>query len=115
MVIIYSFSQAHLQENYLVYTNFNRNLRDSNKLITNLISDIQRQISSRVSDPCISHYLKGHGYIPLWVLNSILEISNALNIFRPRMRVIEEKQLLSYMGFPEEWRESLLKIKADNK
>ena len=43
------------------------------------------------------------------------EISNALNIFRPRMRVIEEKQLLSYMGFPEDWRESLLKIKADNK
>jgi hypothetical protein len=31
------------------------------------------------------------------------------------MRVIEEKQLLSYMGFPEDWRESLLKIKADNK
>lgn len=221
-LIAYSFSQAHPQENYLVYTNFNRNLRDSNKLITNLISDIQRQISSRVSDPCISHYLKEHGYIPLWVLNSILtlgtisnfykvmnqkerqeiskifkiqdnelenilmyitpirnfcahnnrlycyrtkkpltdlsihdelniprtsqakneyaygkrdlfaavlamktllsdmdfkkflkEINNALNIFRPRMRVIEEKELLSYMGFPEDWRESLLKIKTD--
>lgn len=39
-LIAYSFSQAHPQENYLVYTNFNRNLRDSNKLITNLISDI---------------------------------------------------------------------------
>ena len=37
-LIAYSFSQAHPQENYLVYTNFNRNLRDSNKLITNLIS-----------------------------------------------------------------------------
>ena len=57
-LIAYTFSQAHPQENYLVYTNFNRNLRDSNKLITNLISDIQRQISSRVSDPCISHYLR---------------------------------------------------------
>ena len=41
------------------------------------------------------------------------EINNALNIFRPRMRVIEEKELLSYMGFPEDWRESLLKIKTD--
>ena len=67
-LIAYSFSQAHPQENYLVYTNFNRNLRDSNKLITNLIFDIQCQIRSRVSDPCISHYLKAHEYIPLWGL-----------------------------------------------
>lgn len=219
-LIAYSFSQAHPQENYLIYTNFNRNLRDSNKLITNLISDIQRQISSRVSDPCISHYLKEHGYIPLWVLNSILtlgtisnfykvmnqkerqevskifkiqdnelenilmyitpirnfcahnnrlycyrtkrpltdlpihnalniprnseskneyiygkrdlfaavlamkillsdmefkkflkEINNALNILRPNMHVLKENELLSYMGFPENWRESLLRIK----
>lgn len=219
-LIAYSFSQAHQHENYLIYTNFNRNLKDSDKLITNLISDIQRQISNRVSDPCIAHYLKQHGYIPLWVLNNILtlgtisnfykvmnpkerqeiskifkiqdnelenilmyitpvrnfcahnnrlycyrtkrpltdlsihdklniprhsqskneynygkrdlfaavlamkvllsdmdfkkflkEINNALNIFRPRMCVMQEKDLLSYMGFPEDWRESLLKIK----
>ena len=219
-LIAYSFSQAHPQENYLIYTNFNRNMRDSDKLITNLISDIQRQISNRVSDPCISHYLKEHGYIPLWVLNSILtlgtisnfykvmnqkerqevskifkiqdnelenilmyitpirnfcahnnrlycyrtkrpltdlpihnvlniprnseskneyiygkrdlfaavlamkillsdiefkkflkEINNALNILRPNMHVLKENELLSYMGFPENWRGSLLKIK----
>ena len=175
-LIAYSFSQAHPQENYLVYTNFNRNLRDSNKLITNLISDIQRQISGRVSDPCIAHYLKQHGYIPLWVLNNILmyitsvrnfcahnnrlycyrtkrpltdmpihdkfgipknaangeysygkrdlfaavlgmkillsdtnfkrfikEINNAVDRFRPQMYVIKENELLSYMGFPENW------------
>lgn len=175
-LIAYSFSQAHPQENYLVYTNFNRNLRDSNKLITNLISDIQRQISGRVSDPCIAHYLKQHGYIPLWVLNNILmyitsvrnfcahnnrlycyrtkrpltnmpihdklgipknaangeysygkrdlfaavlgmkillsdtnfkrfikEINNAVDRFRPQMHVIKENELLSYMGFPENW------------
>ena len=219
-LIAYSFSQAHPQENYLIYTNFNRNLRNSDKLITNLISDIQRQISSRVSDPSISHYLKEHGYIPLWVLNNILtlgtisnfykimnqkerqeiskifkiqdnelenilmyitpirnfcahnnrlycyrtkmpltdlpihdalniprsseskneyiygkrdlfaavlgmkillsdmefkkflkEINNALNILRPNMHILEENVLLSYMGFPENWRDSLLKIK----
>ena len=81
-LIAYTFSQAHPQENYLVYTNFNRNLRDSNKLITNLISDIQRQISSRVSDPCISHYLKEHGYIPLWVLNSILTLGTISNFYK---------------------------------
>lgn len=81
-LIAYSFSQAHPQENYLVYTNFNRNLRDSNKLITNLISDIQRQISSRVSDPCIAHYLKQHGYIPLWVLNNILTLGTISNFYK---------------------------------
>ena len=219
-LIAYSFSQAHPQESYLIYTNFNRNLRNSDKLITNLISDIQRQISSRVSDPSISHYLKEHGYIPLWVLNNILtlgtisnfykvmnqkerqeiskifkiqdnelenilmyitpirnfcahnnrlycyrtkmpltdlpihtalniprsseskneyiygkrdlfatvlgmkillsdmefkkflkEINNSLNILRPNMHILEENVLLSYMGFPENWRDSLLKIK----
>lgn len=219
-LIAYSFSQAHPQENYLIYTNFNRNLRNSDKLITNLISDIQRQISSRVFDPSISHYLKEHGYIPLWVLNNILtlgtisnfykvmnqkerqeiskifkiqdnelenilmyitpirnfcahnnrlycyrtkmpltdlpihtalniprsseskneyiygkrdlfaavlgmkillsdmefkkflkEINNSLNILRPNMHILEENVLLSYMGFPENWRDSLLKIK----
>ena len=219
-LIAYSFSQAHPQENYLIYTNFNRNLKNSNKLITNLLSDIQRQISSRVTDPCISHYLQEHGYIPLWVLNNILtlgtisnfykvmnqkerqeiskifkiqdsqlenilmyitpirnfcahnnrlycyrtkrpltdlpihnalnipkisnskteyaygkrdlfaavlamkillsdiefkkflkEINNSLNIFRPKMSVIHENELLTYMGFPENWRDSLLKIK----
>lgn len=81
-LIAYSFSQAHPQENYLVYTNFNRNLRDSNKLITNLISDIQRQISGRVSDPCIAHYLKQHGYIPLWVLNNILTLGTISNFYK---------------------------------
>lgn len=141
-----------------------------------LISDIQRQISGRVSDPCIAHYLKQHGYIPLWVLNNILmyitpvrnfcahnnrlycyrtkrpltdmpihdkfgipknaangeysygkrdlfaavlgmkillsdtnfkrfikEINNAVDRFRPQMYVIKENELLSYMGFSENW------------
>ena len=219
-LIAYSFTKAHPQENYLVFTNFNRSLRDSEKLITNLISDIQRQISSRVSDPCISHYLQNYGYIPLWVLNGILtlgtisnfykvmnqserqevskifkiqdkelenilmyitpirnfcahnnrlycyrtkrpltdltihsqlaiprnseskneyiygkrdlfaavlamkvllsdmefkkmlkELNNALNIFRPNMHIIEESELLSFMGFPTDWRKLLLNIK----
>lgn len=81
-LIAYSFTQAHPQENYLIYTNFNRNLRDSNKLITNLISEIQRQISNRVSDPCISHYLKNYGYIPLWVLNNILTLGTISNFYK---------------------------------
>lgn len=39
------------------------------------------------------------------------EINNTLNILRPNMHILKENVLLSYMGFPESWRNSLLKIK----
>lgn len=73
-LISYTFSEKHGHSNYLIYSNFDTTKRDSNKNITALISDIQRQIASRYSDPSISHYLKCHGYIPLWVLNNILTL-----------------------------------------
>lgn len=73
-LISYYFSEVHGHKNYLVYTNFNTNLKDSKTKITNLIADVQRQIANRSSDPSIAHYLKTHGYIPLWVLNNILTL-----------------------------------------
>lgn len=218
-LIAYSFSQVHGHENYLIYSNFNTNMRDANRHIMDVIADIQKQISFHTGDPCISHYLKSYGYIPLWVLNSILtlgtvskfykimnqqerqnvskpfkimdnelenilmyitpirnfcahnnrlycyrtknpltdmavhvalnipktpdgkqeyeygkrdlfavmialkpllpnlqykklikELSNSLNIFRKNMVVLQEKELLNMMGFPENWRDDLLKI-----
>lgn len=81
-LIAYSFSQAHPEANYLVYTNFNGRLKGSDKLITDIISEIQRQISYRVSDPSISHYLKDYGYIPLWVLNNILTLGNVSKFYK---------------------------------
>ena len=71
-LIAYYFSQAHGHKNYLIFTNFDTGLKDSNKRITNLIADIQKQIAYRSDDPSISHYLSSHGYIPLWVLNNII-------------------------------------------
>ena len=218
-LIAYSFSQAHGHENYLIYTNFNTNMRDANKYIMEVIADIQKQLSYHTGDPCISHYLKNYGYVPLWVLNSILtlgtmskfykimkqperqnvskpfklmdnelenilmyitpirnfcahnnrlycyrtknpltdtkihatlniprleegkheyaygkrdlfavmialhpllpklsykkmikELSNALNIFRKNMVVLQENEILDMMGFPESWKEDLLSI-----
>lgn len=52
------------------------------KLITNLIFDIQCQIRSRVSDSCISHYLKEHEYIPLKGLNIILTLGTISNFYK---------------------------------
>lgn len=73
-LISYTFSEKYGHNNYLIYSNFDTSKRDSDKNITALISEIQRQISSRYSDPSISHYLKQYGYIPLWVLNNILTL-----------------------------------------
>ena len=73
-LVSYTFSEKHGHNNYLIYSNFDMAKRDSNKNITSLISEIQRQIANRYSDPSISHYLKSHGYIPLWVLNNILTL-----------------------------------------
>ena len=88
-LISYYFSESHGHKNYLVYTNFNTALKDSESKITNLIAEIQRQTASRSSDPSISHYLKVHGYIPLWVLNNILTlgtISKFYSLMLPQER-----------------------------
>lgn len=71
-IISYYFSEAYGHDNYLLYNNFDTNIKLSNEKIPNLIAEINRQIASRTKDPCISHYLSNYGYIPMWVLNNIL-------------------------------------------
>lgn len=80
-LIAYSFGKAHKDEHYLVYTNFNTYLRDSDKKIIALISEIQRQISSRITDPSISHYINNYGYVPIWVLNNILTLGTVSKFY----------------------------------
>ena len=94
-LISYYFSEAHGHKNYLIYTNFNTHLRDSERKITNLIAEIQRQVAGRSSDPSIAHYLKSHGYIPLWVLNNILTlgtISKFYSLMLPKERQCVSKR-----------------------
>lgn len=73
-LISHSFSKVHGHKNYLVYENFDITQSGSAKNITSLIAEIQRQLSGRVTDPSIRHYLTKHGYVPLWVLNNILTL-----------------------------------------
>lgn len=40
----------------------------------------------------------------------IKELSNALNIFRKNMVVLQENEILDMMGFPESWKEDLLSL-----
>lgn len=91
-LISYTFSENHGHDNYLIYKNFDTSRRDSNKNITALISEIQRQIASRYSDPSISHYLKRHGYIPLWVLNNILTLGT-ISKFYSLMKQQERQEI----------------------
>lgn len=88
-LLAYSFSKEYGHDNYMLYNNFDTQKKDANKNITAVISDFQHQISSRYSDPVISHYLKNYGYIPLWVMNNILtfgQISKFYSILKQRDR-----------------------------
>lgn len=73
-LIAYNFPKKYSHNNYLLYNNFDTTKKGSTKHIPELISDIQRQIATRASDPSISHYLTNYGYIPIWVLNNILTL-----------------------------------------
>ena len=73
-LIAYYFPQQYGHDNYMLYNNFDTKKRDADQNITSVISEFQKQISSRVKDPSISHYLKKYGYVPLWVLNNILTL-----------------------------------------
>lgn len=91
-LIAYSFSEKYGHDNYLKFGNFDTVQKDSVKNISNLITEIQRQISSRVSDPSIRHYLTDHGYIPLWVLNGILTLGT-ISKFYSLMKQPERQEI----------------------
>ena len=92
-LIAYTFPKHHPETKYIVYSNFDTNYKDSHKNITSLISEIQRQIASRASDPCISHYLREHGYVPLWVLNNILTLGTISKFYKQMKQ--NERQSIS--------------------
>lgn len=106
-LISYYFSEAHGHKNFLIYSNFNTSLKDSNTKITSLISEIQRQIASRSTDPSISHYLNRHGYIPLWVLNNILTLGT-ISKFYSLMIPTERQSVSRHFGIMDNELENCL-------
>lgn len=92
-LIAYYFPMEHSETHYLTYTNFDVSRRDASKNITGLIAEVQRQISGRVNDPSISHYLKKYGYIPLWVLNNILTMGTISKFYSVMQQ--KERQMIS--------------------
>lgn len=111
-LISYYFSEVHGHKNYLIYTNFNSALRNSESKITNLIAEIQRQTANRASDPSIEHYLKNHGYIPLWVVNNILTLGTISKFYS--LMLPSERQSVSrhFQMMDNELENALLYISA---
>lgn len=75
-LISYRVSEKYGHDNYLLYKNFDTTRRNAGKHISSLISNVQSQIAAHSSDPNISHYLRNHGYLPMWVLSGILTFGN---------------------------------------
>ena len=106
-LISHTFSSVHGHKNYLVYENFDTLQRDAVTRITTLISEIQRQLSSRVSDPSILHYLTKHGYVPFWVLNNILSLG-AISKFYSLMKQPERQEIAKIFKLQDHELSSLL-------
>ena len=80
-LLAYEFPQKYGHDNYMLYKNFETTKKDAEKNITEVIAEFQKQVSSRATDPSISHYLKKYGYVPLWVLNNILTLGQISKFF----------------------------------
>ncbi len=106
-LISYTFSENHGHDNYLVHSNFDTSQKDAAKNITNLIAEIQRQISGRISDPSIRHYLNVHGYIPLWVLNNILTLGT-ISKFYSLMKQPERQEIAKIFALQDNQLSSIL-------
>lgn len=106
-LISYYFSEAHGHKNFLIYSNFNTALRDSNTKITSLIAEIQRQLSSKSTDPSIAHYLNRHGYVPLWVLNNVLTLGT-ISKFYSLMLPNERQNVSRHFGMMDNELENCL-------
>ena len=106
-LISYAFSEAHGHKNYLIYTNFDTSKKDAIKKITALLSEIQKQISGRVSDPSINHYLTKYGYIPIWVLNNILTLGTVSKYYS-LMKQHERQSVSKVFRVTDEMLENIL-------
>ena len=102
-LISYRISECYGHDNFLRYNNFNTDMKDADKLVSSVFADIQRQIASSISDPCVKHYLQNYGYIPMWVLNNILTfgtISKFYSIMKITDRQSISKIFKTFRKFP---------------
>lgn len=106
-LISYRISEQYGHDNYLLYKNFDTTKRDAGKNISSLISNVQSQIAAHSSDPNISHYLRNHGYLPMWVLSGILTFGN-MSKFYSMMKQPDRQNISSIFGMHDNVLENFL-------
>lgn len=80
--IAYEFSKAYGNKEYLTESNFDNNKRNGYK-ITNLIADIRTNMTEqiKIGNKMLNHYIKKHGFIPLWVLIRIMTLGEVSKFY----------------------------------
>lgn len=107
--IAYEFSKQYGYKNYLLEDNFNNtnaNIENITKLISEVISDMEKQI--QIGNRMLNHYMNQYGYVPFWVLIRIMtfgEISKFFGLMKQKDQNaisknfnVKEKILKSYLG-----------------
>lgn len=106
-LVSYRISEKYGHDNYLLYRNFDTTRRDAGRHISSLISSVQNQIATHSSDPNISHYLRNHGYLPMWVLGGILTFGN-MSKFYSMMKQPDRQSISSIFNMHDNVLENFL-------
>lgn len=98
-LIAYHFSEVHGYDHrlYLDIDCFKHASRDNRQYAQRMIAKIEREIShyQRQGTSAICHYLHEYGYVPLWVLNSILSFGQVAH-FYSCMNLDEQKSVAEH-------------------
>lgn len=99
--IAYEFSKAYGNKEYLTESNFDNNKRNGYK-ITNLIADIRTNMTEqiKIGNKMLNHYIKKHGFIPLWVLIRIMTLGE-VSKFYELMKQKEQNAIAKKFGVRE--------------
>ena len=102
-LIAYHFSECygHDHRQYLVAQNFDcsstRNQNHAIKLITKINRDIVFYANRGSS--AIAHYTGNYGYVPLWVLNTIMSFGRVVH-FYSCMKLVDQQKICKHFNLP---------------
>lgn len=96
-LIAYHFSEKHGYDHrqYLDVNCFKHSSLKNRQFATDLISRLEKDISrnARHGNEAICHYLEHYGYVPLWVLNSVLTFGRIAHFYS--CMNLEEQQAIA--------------------
>jgi len=109
-VIAYKFSEKYGHDNYLKLGNFDTYKNNSElQSIMAVISTLQRAISEQSGKHnAITHYVTKYGYVPFWVLVSVLTFGN-ISKFYGIMKLTDRQAVAKEFGLQENVLRSYLK------